>query len=104
MPRSAKYFASRPPYDVATRMPAKSPTVAADPGFAANRNVDSAKPSCRISSAGAPLSSSRSRPVMPTSSSPEPTYVAMSRGRRKKNSVSFAESSSASSRGSDRCR
>ena len=45
----------------------------AEPGRAANRNVDSPKPSCRISSAGAPLSSSRSRPVMPTSSSPEPT-------------------------------
>ena len=34
------------------------------------------------SSALAPESRSRSRPVMPTSSVPSPTYSAMSRGRR----------------------
>ena len=72
-PCSAKCFASSPPYDVATRLPAKSATDVADPGRAAKRKVDSPKPSGSSSSAGAPLSSSRSRPVMPTSSSPEPT-------------------------------
>ena len=58
-------------------------TSAKRPGGAAKRKVESAKPSASISRApGIRASSSRSRPVMPTSSAPEPTYVAMSFGRR----------------------
>jgi hypothetical protein len=44
------------------------------PGGPAKRNVEPPKPSCSISRApGIRASSSRSRPVMPTSSAPEPT-------------------------------
>ena len=55
------------------RCPARSATPAAVPGIAAKRNVEPAKPSDMIDSARAPESSSRSSPVMPTSSRPEPT-------------------------------
>ena len=48
----------------------------------AKRKVDPPKSSDKISSASAAESMSRSRPVMPASNSPEPTYTAMSRGRR----------------------
>ena len=52
------------------------------PTGAANRNRLRPKPSGMTSSASAPESSSMSRPVIPTSRVPSPTYTAMSRGRR----------------------
>jgi hypothetical protein len=58
---------------VATVLPVRSATPFAVPGLAANWKVERAKPSGRISSALAPESMSRSRPVMPMSRRPEET-------------------------------
>jgi hypothetical protein len=66
----AIYVASRPAYDVAIRLPARSSTLDAVPAGAANRNVDGAKPSSRRVSVWTPESSTRSSPVMPMSSCP----------------------------------
>jgi hypothetical protein len=65
------------------RLPARSATDVIDPTGAAYRNVDPPKPSASTSTASTLPSTSRSRPVMPRSSVPAATYVAMSRGRRK---------------------
>ena len=59
-------------YDDFRIVPVVAPQVNA-PGAAAKRNVDSPNPSGAISAASDPESSSRSRPVMPTSSAPDPT-------------------------------
>ena len=74
------------------RFPARSLADLAVPFGAAKRNVDGAKPSSKIVVACEPESASKSSPVIPTSRVPRPTYVAMSRGRKKKNSTSFSGS------------
>ncbi len=90
--------------DVATRCPAKSfdaggrPGRAGEPEGRAGRSPAPGSPRRRHRE-----SSSRSRPVMPTSRRPDPTYTATSRGRRKKNSASLSGSGSTSSRLSRRC-
>src|SRR5699024_1388345 len=66
----------------ARRAPPSSETSLRVPAGAAKRKVEPAKPSGRISSAGVRESSSMSWPVMRTSTVPEPTCTAMSRGRR----------------------
>ncbi len=84
IPKSSRWRWTTPGYAVAMRRPARSAGVAlpTSPGRPAKRNVAPPKSRSRISSAPLRESTSRSRPVMPRSRSPEPTYVAMSRGRR----------------------
>ncbi len=73
MPLSARCLATMPSYEVATVRPARSSMPLAVPGLPAKRKVERAKPSGRISSALAPESMSRSRPVRPMSRRPEET-------------------------------
>ena len=74
MPRSARYCRTIPTYDVAMRVPCelRGVVVPARPGRRSG-SVLRPKPSPSTSSALAPESSSRSRPVMPTSRVPSPT-------------------------------
>ena len=68
-----RYAPTKPGYAVATRFPEISLTLQSRSMGAANRKVEAPKSSEMSSLAGAPESMSRSRPVIPASSSPEPT-------------------------------
>ncbi|CAB4366873.1 unannotated protein [freshwater metagenome] len=73
IPKSLKHFSTNPGYAVATRFPEISFSFQLCDAGAANRKVEEPKSSERISCAEAPESIRRSRPVIPASSSPEPT-------------------------------
>ena len=71
--RSLRRFSTSPGYAVATLLPEISAIFQVDEAGAAKRKVDPPKSRAKISSASAPESIKRSRPVIPASSSPEPT-------------------------------
>ena len=69
----SRKLSKRPGYAVAIRLPARSFSVNFFSPGPAKRNVLRPKSSGRTSLAGAPESKSKSRPVIPASSSPLPT-------------------------------
>ena len=71
--KSARCFSTNPGYAVATLLPDIDATENDSLAGPANLNVEAPKSSGKISSAKAAESMSKSRPVIPASSSPEPT-------------------------------
>ena len=72
-PKDSRLCCTKPGYAVAIRLPEMSLIFQSFPIGAANRKVELPKSKESTSSAGAAESISKSRPVIPASSSPDPT-------------------------------